>query len=79
VSSTGLAEQAIASLSLEDHISLESPVSRPGDDEEDDRSYFKDLNWRGRDSYNRYNGSESEKDFKTCSSEDCGNCGHCPY
>ena len=79
MSLTGLAEQAIASLSLEDNTNLESPVCGPGDDEEDDRSYFKGLNWRGRDSYNRYDGSGSEKDFTACSSEDCGNCGHCPY
>jgi hypothetical protein len=81
VSSAGLAEQAIASLSLEDNTPLESSVRGPSDDEEGDRSYFKDLNWRGRDYYNRYDGSpaESEKDFTACSSEDCGNCGHCPY
>ena len=29
--------------------------------------------------YGRSSGSESSKDFTACSSDDCGNCGHCSY
>jgi len=42
------------------------------------RDFREDYDFEGDQDYDDRD-DESDKDFTACSSEDCGNCGHCDY